>query len=54
MTTLEQKVRQVWREWARYQQFGICAGCGTWRYVGARRLRGRWLCVDCFDQEPRR
>ena len=50
MTNLEVAARQAWRTWAVYQMHTFCHGCGGQLYCGARRRRGPWLCVDCYDQ----
>lgn len=52
-TTLERQVREEWRRWAEYRQFGICGCCGESLYVGRHTRRRRWLCLGCFDQGER-
>ena len=49
MTALERAARTAWQAWGDYAQHTSCDGCGGWLYCRARR-RGKWLCLECFDQ----
>jgi hypothetical protein len=49
--SLEVAARRLWRDWGgQWARWTICAGCGERAYCGARRQRGPYLCLPCWDQ----
>lgn len=50
MSALEEAVRIAWVAWGEYGKATICSGCGEVVYCRAKRQRGPWLCIACFDQ----
>jgi hypothetical protein len=49
VSALEQQARAAWHAWGGYVKHTFCAGCLRQRYCRARRQRGPYLCVDCWD-----
>lgn len=47
--TLEQQARELWRSWGVYAKATFCHGCARMTNCRARRTRGPWLCLPCFD-----
>lgn len=48
-SALEQAAYHAWLAWSAYRKWTYCTDCGERAYCGARRQRGPWLCVGCFD-----
>lgn len=53
LTALERAARSAWIGWGDYAQFTVCSGCQQFLHCRSRR-RGRWLCLECFDQDQGR
>jgi hypothetical protein len=49
---MEAVARWLWIAWGEYAKFTDCDECGSTGYCHAAKLRGRWLCLDCFDLSP--
>jgi hypothetical protein len=49
VTELEHVARRAWHAWGGYQKDTVCAGCGGYCRCHARRARGPFLCLECFD-----
>jgi hypothetical protein len=49
MNTLERLAREHFASWAAYRKFTRCWDCAEYRYCGAARRSGPFLCIDCLD-----
>jgi len=50
MSALADRARRAWETWGAYAKWTFCADCGENHPCRAKRQRGPWLCLDCFDQ----
>jgi hypothetical protein len=49
-TSLELAASLAFREWGRFAKWTICARCSARAYCRAKRSRGPFVCLGCFDQ----